>query len=131
MGKSRGVAPIVTIIIVLAFIIAGFIVFSWAVGIHLRAVKRPLLKLGSGVYISGNTVFFTLQNDGEVAYNGSVCVVIGGSSTEYCTSVSIPPGGSRKISISGVALPAGATSVEVLIRTETGELRDTADILRG
>ncbi|RLE75722.1 MAG: hypothetical protein DRZ80_02305 [Thermoprotei archaeon] len=134
MNSKGGVPPIVTVLIVIAFLIGAAIIAWFLVSTTSTASKRPLLVLEPGVYYesSSGTLYFVLRNDGTVAANlNSVSVVIGGVGevSASCNPTSLSPGTSAKCSASlGTSPNDGA---EGTVHTEYGDFKFVVDVLQG
>lgn len=125
------VPPIVTILTILAFIIASAAVSWYITAVHTRASRKPLPHLEGGVYFDGSTLYFTVRNDGTVDMDtGSMQIVLPGiqKADVTCDVDVISPGSSAKCqaSISGTVLDGA----EGIVRTPYGDLRFTVELLK-
>jgi len=134
--KLKGaVPPIVTILIILAFIVATAAVSWYITATHTRASRKPLPHLEGGVYSDGQKLYFTLRNDGTTELDVTEIEVVLPNSdpisvaSTNCDKDIISPGESTKcrIDLNNIALSDGT---EGIVRTPYGDLRFTVEILK-
>jgi len=129
--KRGGVPPIVVVLVVVAFLISAALVSWYIISIHSKASKQPLIVLEPGVYADGQTVFFTLRNDGtETADLTSVYVRVAGAGEALasCEITNLQPGQSTRCSATLTSAPTDGS--EGVIRTPYVNLKFIVDVLQ-
>ena len=106
--RKGGVPPIVTVLLILAFIIAAGFVGYYVMSTSRRSTRRCLLSIEGPVYAYGNNIYLTLRNDGTANCTlTGMQVVIKNEVFSTCTEVGgaalgeLPPGESIQIVCSG------------------------------
>lgn len=138
MNRGGGVPPIVTVLIIAAFLIASALVGWFIISTAVIATKQPLLSIGgSPTIIRGtpNTLYLTLRNDGTKDANVKEVILSDGSTTYTCTITSsklVKSGGgilSLTCTFNG-NLVSGKT-LDGVVRTDAGEINFRATVLGG
>lgn len=132
--KSGGVPPIVTILIILSFILASVLVGWFIISTTASATRRGIPVVSQNPVIvkrGGSTILYiTVRNDGTAQL--SIRGVVFGNGGGGDIGALVPPGESLslEIGISGGSFEAGR-EYEGVLRTDSGEVRFVATVLRG
>jgi len=76
LGRVGAIHPIVTIVAIVAFTLAGVALAWFIVGPIFRATRTPLVRPEPGAYIVGGRLYVTVRNDGTAPFDGTLTFVL-------------------------------------------------------
>ena len=127
-----GVPPLVTALIVIAFIVAGGIITWFVIYTTTLASKKAILTVEGGAYVIDKTLYLTVKNIGTLPFNGDISVSLKGSSGTYtgtASSVSLNPGESTNLQITLSASPT-EDSLSGVIQYGTATVKISVDVIK-
>lgn len=130
--KMGGVPPLVTALIVIAFIVAGGIITWFVIYTTTLASKKAILTVEGGAYVIDKTLYLTVKNIGTLPFNGDISVSLKGSSGTYtgtASSVSLNPGESTNLQITLSASPT-EDSLSGVIQYGTATVKISVDVIK-
>ena len=131
MDKIGGVPPLVTALIIIAFIVAAGLITWFVIYTTSLASKKAILSVEGGAYIINNVLYITVKNIGTIPYNGNISVILKGRSTYTGTasSVSLNPGESTNLQITLSASPT-EDSLSGVVQYGDATIKISVDVIR-
>jgi len=132
LNKIGGVPPIVTALVVIAFIVAAGLITWFTIFTTSLASKKAILSIEGGIYVIDNTLYLTVKNIGTIAFNGDISVSLKGSSGTYtgtASGVSLNPGQSTNLQITLSNSPT-EDSLSGVIQYGDATLKISVDVIK-
>jgi len=132
LNKRGGVPPIVTALVLVAFLISAGLIAWYVIYTTSLATKRALLEVSGGCYIVNNVLYITVKNIGSSRYEGVISITLTDGSNTYTGSVNITllPGQSMPLKITLSGTPTADTLGGVLQYGES-TIKIVADVIKG
>jgi len=133
LDKIGGVPPLVTALIIIAFIVAAGLITWFVIYTTSLASKKAILSVEGGCYVIGNTLYMSIKNIGTLPFNGDLSVTLKGASSTYTgtyTGLALNPGQSKSIQITLDNSPS-ENSLSGVIEYGDATIKVSVDVIKG